>query len=51
MKKIVITVFTFASLFVLTKAQDLVGDWQGTLKAGGADLNLALRITKVETGH
>lgn len=34
------------------RAQDISGDWQGTLKAGatGADLRLVLRISKSENG-
>ncbi len=31
-------------------AQNIVGDWQGTLHAGGADLRLVLHITKTTDG-
>ncbi len=31
-------------------AQDVTGDWQGTLKAGGAELRLVLHITKAADG-
>lgn len=34
----------------LTRAQDVVGDWQGTLSAGGAQLRLVLHITKAPDG-
>ena len=30
----------------LARAQDVAGDWQGTLHAGGAELRLVLHITK-----
>lgn len=30
----------------LARAQDIAGDWQGTLNAGGAELRLVLHITK-----
>jgi fermentation-respiration switch protein FrsA (DUF1100 family) len=41
------------SLFVLvglSHAQDITGDWQGTLHAGAADLHLVLHITKSDAG-
>ncbi len=31
-------------------AQNIVGDWQGTLKAGAAELRLVLHITKADDG-
>ena len=31
-------------------AQNLAGDWQGTLKAGEAELRLVLHITKADDG-
>src|SRR5271163_3084774 len=31
-------------------AQNVVGDWQGTLKAGGAELRLVLHIAKNDDG-
>ena len=34
----------------LAFAQDVTGDWQGTLKAGGAELRLVLHITKAADG-
>lgn len=34
----------------LAQAQDIIGDWQGTLKAGGAELRLVLHITKAADG-
>ena len=34
----------------LAQAQDVAGDWQGTLNAGGAELRLVLHITKAADG-
>jgi fermentation-respiration switch protein FrsA (DUF1100 family) len=34
----------------LAQAQDIAGDWQGTLSAGGAELRLALHIAKSADG-
>jgi fermentation-respiration switch protein FrsA (DUF1100 family) len=34
----------------LARAQDIAGDWQGTLNAGGAELRLVLHITKAPDG-
>lgn len=34
----------------IAKAQDVTGDWQGTLHAGSADLHLVLHITKGDAG-
>ena len=34
----------------LAHAQDIAGDWQGTLSAGGAELRLVLHITKATNG-
>jgi uncharacterized protein len=34
----------------LSNAQDIVGDWQGTLHAGAAELHLVLHITKADSG-
>ena len=35
----------------LLRAQDIAGDWQGTLNAGGAELRLVLHITKAANGE
>ena len=35
---------------LVANAQDVIGDWQGTLKAGGAELRLVLHISKAEGG-
>src|SRR6266852_6124340 len=45
----------FAILFALgaatfSSAQDVTGDWNGTLKPGGAELRLVLHITKNADG-
>ncbi len=34
----------------LAHAQDIAGDWQGTLSAGGAELRLVLHVTKGADG-
>jgi hypothetical protein len=34
----------------LAQAQDVAGDWQGTLNAGGTDLRLVLHVTKAADG-
>lgn len=34
----------------LATAQDVTGDWQGSLKAAGAELRLVLHITKAADG-
>jgi hypothetical protein len=34
----------------LAQAQDIAGDWHGTLRAGGAELRLVLHITKSGEG-
>jgi hypothetical protein len=51
MKKLALMVIVLASTVFMANAQDVVGDWQGTLKAGGAELRLALHITKAEGGE
>lgn len=50
MKKLigVMAVISFASLFV--QAQDIAGDWLGTLSTAGAELRLVLHITKNPDG-
>jgi uncharacterized protein len=48
------TLIATAALFLLTActavAQDLAGDWQGTLSAGGAELRLVLHVGKNDNG-
>ena len=46
-------VLIFVGLLVaasLAQAQDIAGDWQGTLNAGGAELRLVLHLTKAADG-
>lgn len=45
MKSISILTFFLIS-FVYARAQDIAGDWQGTLNAGGQNLRLVLHLTK-----
>ena len=40
----ILLLFAIAATFA--RAQDIVGDWQGTLSVGGAELRLVLHITK-----
>jgi len=43
--------FLLSLLFMApAHAQTIEGDWQGTLKAGGAELRLVLHITKGDEG-
>ena len=49
MKRILfLTLLMLAACFA--PAQDVAGDWQGTLSAGGAELRLVLHITKAADG-
>jgi len=49
MKRIfILAVFLVAA--GLARSQDIAGDWQGTLKAGGAELRLVLHLTKAPDG-
>ena len=46
-------IFIFLALLLaasLAQAQDIAGDWQGTLNAGGAELRLVLHLTKASDG-
>ena len=51
MKKLAMMMVFLSSMALVANAQDVVGDWQGTLKAGGAELRLALHITKGDGGE
>ena len=48
MKKLVFLVVVLAAVFA--HAQNIVGDWQGALKVGSAELRLVLHITKGDNG-
>jgi pimeloyl-ACP methyl ester carboxylesterase len=50
MKFFTMIVLLLVSSAVVANAQDLVGDWQGTLHAGAAELRLVLHIAKAEGG-
>jgi len=50
MKKLAMMMVFLASTVLVANAQDVVGDWQGTLKVGGAELRLVLHITKGDGG-
>jgi uncharacterized protein len=50
MKKFLITAALVAAVTSLASAQDIAGDWQGTLSAGGMELRLVLHITKGDDG-
>jgi fermentation-respiration switch protein FrsA (DUF1100 family) len=50
MKKILaIAVFALAAAFA-ARAQDITGDWQGTLKVSSVELRLVVHITKADDG-
>ena len=49
MKRALILILVLAGVG-LACAQDIAGDWQGTLSAGGAELRLVLRVTKSADG-
>ncbi|MFZ0804346.1 MAG: alpha/beta fold hydrolase [Terriglobales bacterium] len=50
MKPILILAAVVAATASFASAQDIVGDWQGTLSANGAELRLVLHITKNADG-
>lgn len=49
MKRILLFV-TLLFAAALAQAQDIAGDWQGTLSAGGAELRLILHVSKATDG-
>jgi hypothetical protein len=51
MKTLAMMMAFLASTVFVANAQDVVGDWQGTLKPRGAELRLVLHITKGEGGE
>ena len=50
MKRIWLLACSLFILMGLSYAQDITGDWQGTLHAGAADLHLVLHIAKGDAG-
>jgi hypothetical protein len=48
-KALAVAVLTLA-VACIAQAQDAVGDWQGTLEAGGGELRIVLHITKAADG-
>ena len=48
MKRMLILVALFAAS--MAQAQDIAGDWQGTLNTGMGELRLVLHITKTADG-
>ena len=40
----------FLAAVTFARAQDIAGDWKGTLSAGGAELRLVLHVTKAADG-
>ena len=46
MKRIVVLALFIFATGCAARAQDVVGDWQGTLKVGASELRLVLHITK-----
>ena len=50
MKKLAMMMVFFASTVLVANAQDVVGDWQGTLDVGVMKLRLVFHITNTEDG-
>jgi uncharacterized protein len=50
MKKIILMLFASGILSTACLAQNIAGDWQGTLNAGAVELRLVLHITKAADG-
>jgi len=50
MRQSFLTAALVAAATVGAQAQDILGDWQGTLKAGPAELHLLLHISKANDG-
>lgn len=50
MKKVILAIAVFLLTACAASAQDIAGDWTGTLHAGVADLHLVLHITKADGG-
>ena len=50
MKRIVLLVAVALVTAEAGQAQNIVGDWQGTLKAEGAELRIVLHVTKADGG-
>jgi hypothetical protein len=46
----ILRIAALAALVLPAMAQDISGDWQGTLQAGGAELHLRLHFAKTATG-
>ena len=44
MKKVIFAAILLLSTAFASRAQNIVGDWQGTLKTGGAELRLVLHV-------
>lgn len=50
MKRIVTIALLVLAAACAARAQDVVGDWKGTLKSGGTELRLIVHITKADDG-
>src|SRR5260370_17670794 len=50
MRRIWILMSILSAAVLMANAQDVAGDWTGTLHAGAADLHLVLHITKSDSG-
>ncbi len=51
MKKSVVVMVFLASTALVANAEEVIGDWQGTLKPSGAELRLVLHISKADGGE
>jgi hypothetical protein len=50
MKKLILVAILIFSGVSVAHAQEVIGDWQGTLKTAGGDLHLALHISESKDG-
>jgi hypothetical protein len=51
MKTLAMMMVLLTSTVLVANAQEVVGEWEGTLKAGGAELRLVLHISKADGGE
>jgi hypothetical protein len=50
MKKLLVFMLALCAMSGLAQAQDVVGDWQGSLNLKGGVLRMVVKVTKAESG-
>ena len=50
MKKVIAVTAMLLFVTVFGTAQDIAGEWKGTLSAGGQELHLVLHVSKNDSG-